>query len=69
MTQPSRVGGRREGAGPKFRLSATGGVTKAYVLRPDQPDIIEQWRQEHGLLNASAALRQIIDKATKRRRS
>ena len=60
MTADSAVthGGRREGAG---RPPLEGRVTRCYALTEQHVDLLEQYRQRHGLESASAALRHMIE--------
>lgn len=58
----SSHGGRREGAGRK--PLADGITRRLFALTPRHSELLEQYRQRHGLRSASAAIRHLIESST-----
>jgi hypothetical protein len=58
-TPESTHGGQRKGAGRK--PLADGTVRRLYSLTPRHVELLEQYRQKHGLSTNSAALRHLIE--------
>lgn len=64
MKKRSRQGGRRPGSGRK-RLDGIGTQVVAVRLTPAHVARVERWLEEHELENFSAAVRSMIDVATR----
>lgn len=59
MNQPVKRGGQRDGSGRK--PLASGIVRRLFSLTTRHNELLEQYRQRHGLRSASEAIRHLLE--------